>query len=141
MSIDIGSLLNNVNNVRRSHGAPAVQWDAGIACVSQAWAEHKRYAHSGISNYGENLAKVWVKEADFKTAISLWAKEMDSYNYNSPGFSPTTGHGTALIWKSSTHIGAGLSQLADGSYFDVMNFAPPGNVRSQDLFRQNVTQK
>lgn len=70
------------------------------------------------TNCGENLAMhtdhqlLWTSSM----ASKMWYDEIDApgYNFNNPGYyeNPGTGHFTAMVWKSTTKLGCGIS----GSY-------------------------
>lgn len=141
MSLNQIQVLAKINEVRRRHGAPAVVWDNELARVAQDWSDRKQFVHSTDRQYGENLAKTWSFEADMGSAIGLWAKEMDLYDYNRPGFSNATGHGTALIWKKTKKIGAAVTRLENGAFLYVLKLSPPGNVNDANEFRQNVSRE
>jgi hypothetical protein len=40
----------------------------------------------------------------FKSAVDAWYNEVQSYNFNSPGWSGATGHFTQLVWKDTTKV-------------------------------------
>ncbi|GAQ91167.1 hypothetical protein KFL_007380020 [Klebsormidium nitens] len=106
MSLNQAQVLARINDIRRRHGAPALVWDDALARCAQDWANRKQFVHSTDRQYGENLAKVWSFEPDMRTAIDWWAKEMDLYDYERPGFNNKTGHGTQIVWKNTRKIGA-----------------------------------
>lgn len=70
------------------------------------------------NNCGENLAMHSDKELIWTTneATKMWYDEVDvpGYDFSNPGYheNPGAGHFTALIWKSTTKLGCGIS----GSY-------------------------
>jgi len=48
-----------------------------------------------------------------------------------------TGHFTAVVWRSTTHLGIGVAYNPRARWYVVVaNYAPPGNVMGQ--FRENV---
>jgi pathogenesis-related protein 1 len=141
MSINQQQILARINRVRQQHGAGPVTWDTGLARMAQDWANRKVFSHSTDRQHGENLAKVWAFEPDFATAIDIWAKELDLYDYDHPGFNNSTGHGTALVWLKTTKIGAGVAKMDNGAYLYVLKLFPPGNVNDVNAFRQNVIRR
>ena len=91
--------------------------------------------------FSENLAYFQGYGVDeltlIKLAIDLWYNEIKLYDFNNPGFSPVTGHATALLWKSSTKFAIGFSMNKNNQIVDiVMNMSPPGNILGE--FKENV---
>lgn len=140
-SMNQQQILARINQVRQQHGATPVTWDSNLAHMAQDWANRKVFSHSTDRQHGENLAKVWAFENDFATAVNTWAKELELYDYDHPGFNNRTGHGTALVWRATRSIGGGVAKMDDGSHLYVLKLFPPGNVSSADAFRQNVTRR
>ena len=141
MSLNQAQVLAKINDFRRRHGAAAVTWDDQLARVAQEWANRKVFVHSTDRQYGENLAKTWSFEADISTAIDMWAKEMDLYDYNRPGFNNATGHGAALVWKATKRVGAGVAKMDNGAFLYVLKLDPPGNINDANAFRENVSRQ
>jgi hypothetical protein len=144
---DIPKFLNMTNTYRQLHNTPPVVWNNTIAQISQKWSDHLaqfetlQHNYQISDTYGENLAAIGTiaPELDYiQIAIDSWYKEGIYYNYDNPGFSASTGHFTALLWASTTSIGAGISQSTTQTYI-VMNFYPMGNV--QGGFGENVLPK
>jgi hypothetical protein len=63
--------------------------------------------------------------------VDHWYNEIQNYNFNKPGFQAGTGHFTQLVWKSSKALGMGIAQAADGTWYVVGNYSPPGNISGQ----------
>ncbi|KAJ6639655.1 Golgi-associated plant pathogenesis-related protein 1 [Pseudolycoriella hygida] len=87
---------------------------------------------------GENLAySSWDQErnqfAGFCT--KMWYDEGKTYNYNNPGFSPTTGHFTQLVWVNSQRFGFGYAHVNDYTV-GVGLYRPSGNFRGE--YEKNV---
>lgn len=139
MSLDAAALIGRINEVRRQHAAPPVVWDETLARAAQDWANRKTFAHSPDCTYGENVAKTWTLEPDAASAIRMWAAEMELYDPNKPGYSPRTGHGTQIIWKGTTRVGAAVAKMDNGAFIYVAKFSPPGNLNDVNAFRQNVS--
>jgi hypothetical protein len=137
--LDIANILQNINNIRNTHQAPPVTWDNGLATTALNWAiymnDNNVFKHSN-SNYGENLAYIMRERNNntaINTAIKLWYDENTQYNYNTPGFSMTTGHFTQLVWVGTKQIGAGVL-----NGYVVMEYNPPGNYIGYKTFETNV---
>lgn len=71
--------------------------------------------------------------------IDHWYKERRNYDYNSPNLvkSPKefrNSHFTAILWKSTTHIGVGKATSKDGKTFIVVSYYPPGKPQNRSAF-------
>jgi hypothetical protein len=140
-------LTNYVNAYRAKHNSPPLMWDDTISAFAQEYSlylvTNNLFQHSNKEGYGENLAYFQGYPNEMMTlikkSIDLWYDEIKLYNFNYPGYSPSTGHFTCLVWKSSTRFGMGYSFNNDTKVVDItMNTAPPGNIIGQ--FQQNVSQ-
>lgn len=139
-------LTDYVNAYRAKHNSPPLLWDDTISAFAQEYSlylvTHNLFQHSNKEGYGENLAYFQGYPNEMMTlikkSIDLWYDEIKLYNFNYPGYSPSTGHFTCLVWKSSTTFGMGYSYNNDTKVVDItMNTAPPGNIIGQ--FQQNVS--
>ena len=139
-------LTDYVNAYRAKHNSPPLLWDDTISAFAQEYSlylvTHNLFQHSNKEGYGENLAYFQGYPNEMMTlikkSIDLWYDEIKLYNFNYPGYSPSTGHFTCLVWKSSTTFGMGYSFNNDTKVVDItMNTAPPGNIIGQ--FQQNVS--
>ncbi len=139
-------LTDYVNAYRAKHNSPPLIWDDTISAFAQEYSlylvTHNLFQHSNKEGYGENLAYFQGYPNEMMTlikkSIDLWYDEIKLYNFNYPGYSPSTGHFTCLVWKSSTKFGMGYSFNNDTKVVDItMNTAPPGNIIGQ--FQQNVS--
>ncbi|CAL8116323.1 unnamed protein product [Orchesella dallaii] len=102
-------------------------------------ANNDKFEHSGNSKYGENLAGTGGgnREEAVRNAVRAWYNEESKYDYNNPGFTMETGHFTAVVWKSTTHVGIGAAWNPKSRWWVVVaNYKPPGNFGGQ--FRENV---
>eukprot|EP00116_Pleurobrachia_bachei_P017247 sb/3477509/ len=93
------------------------------------------------NRYGENLAVSWGTPASDVPAQSVddWYNEIDSYNWNSPGYSSSVGHFTQLIWKGTEKLGCSVtdaSENASGWIYTCCQYYPAGNVQGE--FEDNV---
>ena len=134
-----------INEYRSRHGAKPLKWNNTVARFSQDYSyylvSNNLFQHSGNVLYGENLAYFQGQGNDvmklIKKSIDLWYDEIRLYNFNSPIFSPATGHFTCLVWNSSELLGIGYSYNPVTSIVDVtMHTSPPGNVSGK--FPENV---
>lgn len=141
----IDEITAYINNYRVAHQAPPLAWDATISQFAQKWSAYllnnNLFQHSGSLKYGENLAYFKGYGTDvmtlLKLSVDMWYNEVKLYDFKKPGFSHETGHFTALVWKSSTSFGMGISINPDTGAADItMNLSPPGNVVGE--FDKNV---
>jgi uncharacterized protein YkwD len=54
--------------------------------------------------------------------------------------SPSTGHFTQVVWKDTNKIGCAIAptKWENGSQIVVCNYGPPGNILSEQRYKQNV---
>jgi len=62
---------------------------------------------------------------------TMWYDEEKKYNYDSPGFSSSTGSFTQMVWKDTTEIGVGRAFGPQGQTFVIALYSNPGNVRGR----------
>ncbi|WP_242025817.1 CAP family protein [Phormidium tenue] len=153
----IKTILSKHNYYRSIHRSPDLVIDRALNAKAQAWAERiassGELAHSNQdqrSGSGENIYVSYTTENSIapdtlanSTMQNWYDNEVSQYNYDSPGFSQSTGHFTQVVWKSTTQLGCGTAKgnktLGDQTYnafYVVCNYAPAGNVSSQ--FPTNV---
>ena len=120
-------LTDYVNAYRAKHNSPPLVWDDTISAFAQEYSlylvTHNLFQHSNKEGYGENLAYFQGYPNEMMTlikkSIDLWYDEIKLYNFNYPGYSPSTGHFTCLVWKSSTTFGMGYSYNNDTKVVDI----------------------
>lgn len=96
-------VLNAHNDYRLKHNVGPLEWNTKLESDAKKWATQLCDSHSFMHSdypYGENLAT----GTDSK-GVKQWYDEAKLYDYNKPGFSPSTGHFTQLVWKGTTQIG------------------------------------
>lgn len=131
------ALLASHNELRANHGAPALEWDDGLAQQAQPWADACVFTHSSFGN-GENLAahsNGWSGDTAIRMTQS-WYSEIKDVDWSDPESGlDSAGHFTQLVWKSSTRIGCAqawcepLAQAWGGSAtFLVCEYTPAGNM-------------
>src|SRR5215813_8450711 len=135
--------LKQHNLYRAKHGVPPLVLSTQLNDVAQHYAEQlartNQLVHSGNMHYGENLYAFGSSGQALPRAeavVDRWYSEVQNYNFNKPGFHAGTGHFTQLVWKSSQELGMGTAQAADGTWYVVANYSPPGNIADQ--FPTNV---
>jgi uncharacterized protein YkwD len=127
--------LKQHNFYRAKHSVPPLVLSAQLNDVAQHYAEQlartHRLVHSGNNQYGENLF-AWQSSGQAlprpEVVVDRWYSEIQNYNFDKPGFQAGTGHFTQLVWKSSQALGMGIAQAADGTWYVVGNYSPPGNI-------------
>lgn len=134
-----------INNYRRIHQSPPLEWDETITQFSRKWSKElidkNMFKHSENSLYSENLVYFQGYGTNIielvKMGMDMFYDEIKLYDFENPGFTEETGHFTALIWKASTHYGLGIAvNPMTKSVIIVMNMSPPGNYYGR--FRDNV---
>ncbi|CAL8116337.1 unnamed protein product [Orchesella dallaii] len=131
------------NKYRRRHRVPDIRGDNQLL-HRQAQQYARDLAsfdneHFTFAKYGENVGayKAANQEEAVRNAVRAWYNEESKYNYNKPGYADETGHFTAVVWKSSTHVGIGVAWNPRHDWWEVVAFySPTGNVGGQ--FRKNV---
>lgn len=159
-SIDLAALRNAAvsqhNTYRAIHKSPNITLSDSLNSTAQAWAEEMvrigKFEHSNNrGEVGENLYvySTTAPSTDSTTlgneAVTEWYKEINYYQYDSPGFSTATGHFTQVVWKGSTQLGCGAAQGTEtieginrNVFYVVCHYSPGGNV--EPLFHDNVLQ-
>jgi uncharacterized protein YkwD len=132
--------LEQHNRYRARHGVPPLVLSTQLNDAAQHYAEQlartHRLVHSGNEHYGENLFASQSSDQALprpEVVVDHWYNEIQNYNFNKPGFQAGTGHFTQLVWKSSKALGMGIAQAADGTWYVVGNYSPPGNISGQFL--------
>lgn len=135
LSAFMASALNQTNYYRAKHGVGALTEDSTIRSTSQAWAnylsDNNLFQHNTAKlptlGYGENLAMNYASGSastltaaacskSASDAIDMWYNEVKDYNFQTGGFSMSTGHFTQLVWKSTTKVGHGVAFSVDPNY-------------------------
>eukprot|EP00903_Cladosiphon_okamuranus_P017067 g15729.t1 len=139
--LDQAEVLTVINEYRRQHGAPPLQWSEACAREAQKRASHRA---GPPAEFGENLARSinmdWRNHTTACVAsIHKWQNERGGYDYTKPGLSSNTNHFTNNVWKLTTHIGFGVSRAlykGKSTVWVVAFFFPRGNQAGD--FARNV---
>ncbi|XP_035700840.1 protein PRY1-like [Folsomia candida] len=131
------------NWYRRRHGSPPVTMldrlnKAGDAYCAKR-AAMRTLMHSSGLDYNENLfmsfdTSISKKEA-VRQACKCWYDEIKLYSFSSPGFSMSTGHFKAMVWKGVTKFGVGCWE-GNGCIVVAGCYKPHANMQGQ--FSSNV---
>lgn len=124
-------ILDQHNYYRQLQGVPDLIWSDELAADAQLWANKlaasEQMMHSNMQ-WGENIYYSTVF-SNPKDVVDTWATEQKYYK-GEPVSSQTVhlyGHYTQIIWSSTTHIGCAYSVSANGNYYWVCEYSPPGN--------------
>ncbi|GMT16024.1 hypothetical protein PFISCL1PPCAC_7321, partial [Pristionchus fissidentatus] len=119
-------VLNDHNIYRARHHANPLQLSTALNNSAQAFAEQLAMNDGGLSHsgsgYGENLDCGY----QVSNVTAEWYSEVASYNFGYGGYSQSTGHFTAIVWRSTTSLGVGIAQSASGKQFIVAHYYPAG---------------
>lgn len=131
------AILDQHNTYRARHNVPAMTWNADLANKAlqnaQANSDANTFAHTANNPYGENIGSMYGY-TNPQYLVYLWYNEINSYDYNNPGFSDATGHFTQVVWKDSVQLGCAFVQNQvtgaknNGYYYIACEYSPAGNV-------------
>ncbi|XP_060647015.1 Golgi-associated plant pathogenesis-related protein 1 isoform X2 [Drosophila nasuta] len=128
--------LDSHNKYRSKHGCPSLSLDSGLNSDCKSYAKEladlDTLKHSE-GPYGENLC---YTSSDPVSCVKDWYNEEKDYDYGKAQYSPSTGHFTQLIWKSSKTLGIGTYTNSKGISFVVARYKPQGNMAGE--FKENV---
>lgn len=144
----VNDFLSHHNMARAEYKIPPLEWDASIASYAQDWAEylakkkkckllHREELEKNPENYGENL--YWISSGEHFEPVRAslnWYEEKSTFENNNHRFNhrQDMGHYTQMIWKNTTHVGAGYAQCPSGAIIVVANYNPPGNYIGSNPF-------
>ncbi len=136
----VASFLKVHNDARKSVNVPPLQWSAELATYAQAWADQLaanggNLVHRTGSPYGENLAGGRGGAANPTKAAEYWLGERNAYRDGPFGGQDDVGHYTAMVWRTTTHVGYGTAISPDGNWVVVANYSPAGNIVGQYPYR------
>ncbi|EGP90075.1 uncharacterized protein MYCGRDRAFT_103393 [Zymoseptoria tritici IPO323] len=141
------------NLVRDNHGCSAVEWDEDLYNCAKEIASSCVYAHNVDvqgGGYGQNIAAGVDEDHIGSVLIDMfYNNEMPHYTWygGEPdmGSFDVWGHGTQMVWKSTTHVACATQHCPNGlantgagvsAWFTVCNYKGPGNFAGQ--FAENV---
>lgn len=135
--------LDAHKSARAQYGAGPLTWNDDLAPGAIKHAQKCQFKPSDSQGqYGENLYVSTESNAGIQDAVTSWMAESSKYDYNSPGFSRSTGRFTQVVWKATTQVAVAIVSCRAGTIFPmastfvVARYTPPGNVAGQ--FPQNV---
>lgn len=138
-------VLTAHNRERDAVGVGALQWDADLATGAREWATYLshtgKFQHSpdepGIRE-GENIWGGTPGHYLPEAMIGLWIAEKKFFK---PGLFPATSrsgrvedvsHYTQLVWRSTTHVGCGVSSSGAEEVL-VCRYRTAGNIVGQSV--------
>uniref|UniRef100_A0A8H7NJE0 SCP domain-containing protein n=1 Tax=Bionectria ochroleuca TaxID=29856 RepID=A0A8H7NJE0_BIOOC len=128
------------NAARAGRRLKAVIWDPTLESAARDWANYiagiNSLEHSSSAqrpNQGENLAYSKSSAPILNPAsigTQLWLDEVSNYHGEAipKGNFQAYGHYTQCMWSTTYKIGVATAQAADGSYYTVARYSPPGNI-------------
>ncbi len=142
---DIRAAVDRHNAIRQElYSGADMSWSEEIATSAQAYADV--LGASGVmehdasnDKYGENLA-IATYNISYADSTDLWYSEKPYYDYASNSCLPdkVCGHYTQIIWKNSTQLGCGSSNVETGRFeggiIVVCRYSPPGNWIGQQPY-------
>ncbi|CAG9940294.1 unnamed protein product [Clonostachys rosea f. rosea IK726] len=112
------------NAARAGRRLKAVIWDPTLESAARDWANYiagiNSLEHSSSAqrpNQGENLAYSKLDEVSNYNGEAIPKGNFQAY-----------GHYTQCMWSTTYKIGVATAQAADGSYYTVARYSPPGNI-------------
>jgi hypothetical protein len=128
------------NAERQKFGAPALEWDDGLAQEAEQWAvglaRSGQLEHSSAQirhGAGENLFMGTAGAYRVEAMIDFFLEERRDFQ---PGTFPnvarngdwsSVGHYTQIIWRDTRRVGCGLA-TANGNEAMVCRYVPAGNI-------------
>ena len=139
---DLAGITAAHNQVRADHGVAPLAWDAQLAAIAAGWAQgcrdvdeplglidHNPDRSDDFGSYvGENVFGSSAA-VDGPAAVTTWAAEEASYEYDANTCDGICGHYTQVVWAATTAIGCAAHACPglDFGYTIVCDYAPGGN--------------
>ena len=132
---DIKDIVNKINSIRKKHHSPDLLINKDLNNIAQLYAnklaEDNILEHSSSKYKNELLGENLYFSMNYSNdeLVDYWYHKGDNYNYNKPDNNVSQFEEfTQLLWKSSVHIGIGVSKSKEGYFYGVANFYPAGNI-------------
>ncbi|MCG8578072.1 MAG: CAP domain-containing protein [Flavobacteriales bacterium] len=133
-------LVKAHNALREAVGVPPIEWSVELADYAQMWADSLATSCSVFKSngaYGENMYWTVSKRSEDEV-VNFWAKEKKYFDKSDSTFSEEKGdmfeHYTQIIWKETTHVGAGRRKCDNGDEIWVCVYDPKGNKLGEKPF-------
>jgi hypothetical protein len=138
-------MLASHNLEREKMGTSPLRWNDELAIGAQQWADYLsangKFEHSpnvpGQPLEGENIWGGTPGAFSAESMVNLWIAEKKHFKPGTFPHNTKTGnvadvsHYTQLIWRNTSEVGCGLSQIG-GEEILVCRYAQPGNVIGLD---------
>ncbi|CAI4225568.1 unnamed protein product [Auanema sp. JU1783] len=150
-------MLKAHNDKRKLHGSPDLKLSGELSEKAQAWAD--RVAEKGYVSFcetigiGENIT-IFPPNTKPDRIVEHWYSEHERYEYETPGWQEGTSYFTQTVWKSTTELGIGLTNIETSKFnlpsnyqrhsmqdkmeIIVAFYKPGGNNNRDGLFAVNV---
>ncbi|KAM6986798.1 GLI pathogenesis-related 2 [Aplochiton taeniatus] len=141
------ALLKSVNQYRSQHGAGPLSLSPALCKEAQDWSTHLVSIHTLMNSNNGHGESIFYRSGSSKApptgseVAESWYKEIEKYNFSSPGYQKGAGNFTQMVWKSSKEVGFGLATNGDGMFIAVAFYDPPGNFTNPGYFQDNVKGK
>ena len=134
-------VLNDINVLRRLHGAGPLIENSGMSLGAQNWAntlmKTGKATDDPSSKYGQTNCVIRVKqEVAARECVLSWYRQDQDYDWAMPKIKPNNKRFVQLVWKNSTHVGVGVARGPLGKMFIVAFYDPNGNTAA--TLTQNV---
>ena len=139
------AILTKHNYYRQLHQVGNLERDSTLESIAQKTADYMKENDNfsfATDKYngkaiGQNLFWYWGSFTGEKIA-DMWYESESQYNYDSPGYSSSTGDFTQIVWKNTKKIGCGYACTGKECY-GICTYYPAGNYLNQ--FAANVFPK
>jgi len=124
----VNAMLEQHNYMRARHGASPVSWSTTLSAAALNRSSSGQFAHTPNNPYGENIAMGGFSNPLYYAYF--WYAEVDSYDFDNPGYSNAVGHFTEIVWKDVTEIGCAFvddNPITGYPYYLTCEYRPPGN--------------
>ncbi|KAL0965122.1 hypothetical protein UPYG_G00277100 [Umbra pygmaea] len=143
----VRELLKSVNAYRSQHGAGPLQLSPALTKEAQEWAAHL-ISTDTLKSSSEDHGQTIFAYSSSSTAppagsyvADYWYKNIEKYDFSTPGFKNGAGNFTQMVWRSSKQLGVGLATDGQGKFIAVAFYDPGGNITNPGYFKDNVKPK
>ncbi|KAL0965121.1 hypothetical protein UPYG_G00277080 [Umbra pygmaea] len=143
----VRELLKSVNAYRSQHGAGPLQLSPALTKEAQEWAAHLISTNTLKNSNRGHGETIFCYSSSSKAppagsyVTDSWYKNIEKYDFSSPGFKNGAGNFTQMVWRSSKQLGVGLATDGQGKFIAVAFYDPAGNITNPGYFKDNVKPK
>ncbi|KAI1882369.1 hypothetical protein AGOR_G00249970 [Albula goreensis] len=141
------TLIEAQNAYRKKHGAEPLKHCPALSKEAQDWAAHLvsiSMLKNSEEEHGQNFWYRGTASSELPTGSEVadaWYKEIESYDFSSPGSQKGAGNFTQMVWRYSRNVGVGLASNGKGLFIAVAYYDPCGNIPKKAYYRDNVLAK